>query len=535
MSVSIDQARPRGRSLGKPFGTPEGANANLQELLANFIEFGERGPDDALAAEAQDHSTRIVVGKMGVGKTVYLRRFQATAKNDEALYVDDVQYDGLPPTEDVIYASQQFKTEVVEEMWEAVWRRAIVRSAVSHILHHKSLRDREEAVELAEQATNYSELLPVVGAPRSPYTELADILVEYPTREKLRRYGRSPRWAELEWHLAEALKGLPPLCFYLDAADRYFSNAPMFWLGCQKGLAAAVLTLLQQGSGLRRMHVVIAIRDLVYSSMLRDDHAGKYRNEPHIRVLDWDHVAIRYFLHEKARRLPEHYRLKPDASDALEAWLGRGVVFNEGRRTSERLEDYLLRHTRLIPRDVVDLGNLLAHATSEAKERGLSELPEEAIRDVVNVAARGFADQQLEVCASQIAADQIPEHGSRQGLGSYFVGNDVYRTQMSDLLRQLITEAEFDRVTMSELQKATKVMAEKIAAHEHVLDVLWQNGMLGYDENGADTAPTHFYTKVDDFKLPTGKSTYVFHPCLGHGGYLKPRGAPVRGFSTRER
>jgi hypothetical protein len=535
MSVSIDHARPHGRSLGKPFGTPEGANANLQDLLADFIDFSDRGRDDALGAEAEDHSTRIVVGKMGVGKTVYLRRFQATARSDDALYVDEVQYDGLPPTEDVIHTSQQVRTEVVEEMWEAAWRRAIVRSAVSHILHHKNLRDREEAIELADQAANYSDLLPVVGAPRSPYTELADILVDYPVREKLRRYTRSPRWSELEWYLAEALRGLPPLCFYLDAGDKYFSNAPMFWLGCQKGLASAVLTLLQGASGLRRLHVVTAIRDLVYSSMLRDDHAGKYRNEPHIRVLDWDHGAIRYFLHEKARRLPEEYRLKPGASDSLEAWLGRQMLFNKGRQTSERLEDYLLRHTRLIPRDVVDLGNLLAHETGEAKEHGRSELPERTIRDVVNTAARGFADQQLEVCASQIAADQIPEHGSQKGLGSYFVGNDVYRTQMSDLLREMISDAGYDRVPMSELERATKVMADKIEAHEHVLDVLWQNGMLGYDEDDGDSPPTHFYTKVDDFKLPTGKTTYVFHPCLGHGGYLKPRGGPVRGFSTGDR
>jgi hypothetical protein len=525
MTTKTD-TRPRARALRSPFGNPEGANANLQELLDNFVEFEDRAPDDALAAEHDEHSTRIVVGKRGVGKTVYMRRFQAAASENPALYADDVQHDGLPTTEHVIEASQQFKTDAVDEMWEAAWRRAIVRSVVSHVVHHKMLRDREESFELTEQLSDYAGLIPEVGSPRSAYTELSQMLGAHRTRDALRRYVSDGRWPDLEYHLGEALKTLPPLCFYLDGTDRPFTYAPTFWLGCQKGLALAVLELIRHHS-LRRLHIVTSMHDIVFSSMLRGLNGGKYANEPHIRVLDWDYPAVRQFLETKAMRLPTAYRLSPDADDPLEAWLGKRTVHNTGRGITERVEDYLLRHTRLIPRDVVEVGNLLAGATIEAKQNGLDELPSERIRVLVHDAARRFAEGQLEACARQIAADQIPEHGGPQGYASYFVGNDVYRMQISDLLRKVVAAAGADRVSADQLQKATNVMADQIDHQDQVLDVLWQNGMLGYD--AADGCCTHFYSAidVDDFKLPDDKRTYVFHPCLAHRVNLEPKGDPV--------
>src|SRR4051794_24461716 len=140
---------PTGRAADRPFGTPDGANANLQSLLDNFVEFKDRGPDDALAAPAEDHSTRVVVGKMGVGKTVYLRRFQAAAHEDEALYTDSVRQD-VPSTSRVIAACQELKSNVVEESWARIWRRAIVRAAIAHVLCAGRLCNRPEADVLRE-------------------------------------------------------------------------------------------------------------------------------------------------------------------------------------------------------------------------------------------------------------------------------------------------------------------------------------------------------------------------------------------------
>lgn len=523
------------RSSTPPFGTPDGANANLQDLLDDFVEFEHRAPDDALVASAADHSTRIIVGKMGVGKTVYVRRFQAAAAEEDSLYADSVRQD-VPPTEDVINVAQQFRAPVVEEVWAKIWRRAMVRSALSHILCHHSLRNRPEAEELSSIAAVYRHIVPVGRAPRSIYTEAADIISEHRTRQQIRGYVEHKDWPDLEWNVSEALKTLPPLCFYLDAVDKNFSAAPMYWLKCQKGLVTQVLGLMQE-DGFRRLHIVACVRDIVLSSILRGEQAGRYRNEPHIRVLDWDYPAIRHFLREKIRRLPSEYLLKPNADDPVESWLGKRFLHNARRQTDEKIEDYLLRHTRLIPRDVVLVGNLLARGTAECKQQGVSELSDEKIQRVVNQAARGFADQQLEVCANQVAADMIPERGSHHGSAAFYVGSDEYARGVAGELRRLIAELGTDRVTYEELTAALAKTGGELARHGHTLDVLWQHGLLGYDSEEAASAHVHlshvhFYaaTEVDDFNVPEGRDTYVLHPCVAHRIELKPVGPPVRGY-----
>lgn len=532
MAKTKSSTRTAVRSSAPPFGTPDGANANLQDLLEDFVVFSDRLPDDALAASPTDHSTRVIVGKMGVGKTVYLRRFQAAASEEESLYADSVRQD-VPPTEDVINVTQQFKSMVVEEVWARIWRRAMVRAAVSHILCHPLLCTRPEAEQLEATITNYRDIVPLARAPRSIYSEAKEIIGTYRTREQLRRYLEDNKWADLEWHVAEALKTLPNLCFYLDAADKRFSAAPMFWLKCQKGLVTELLGFLQE-DGFRRLHVVACVRDIVLSSILRGEHAGRYRNEPHIRVLDWNYPSIRHFLREKIRRLPPEHRLLPEADNAVESWLGKRSIYNLGRRTDEDLEDYLIRHTRLIPRDIVNVGNLLARAVAEAKNAGETELADDRIQSVINSAARSFADQQLEVCANQISADMIPERGGPQGYAGFYVGTEEYARGVAERLRQLISKAASDRVTFAELDAALSETGGELVEHGHVLDVLWQNGLLGYDAEDGPCPHVHFYTatEVDDFNLPEGRNTYVFHPCLAHRIKLAPIGAPVRGYRT---
>ena len=67
----------------------------------------------------------------------------------------------------------------------------------------------------------------------------------------------------------------------------------------------------------------------------------------------------------------------------------------------EDVEDYLLRHTRMIPRDVVSLGNNLCEQILLAKSNGDKALREEVIRDTVASASKRFGDSQIAQCANQ--------------------------------------------------------------------------------------------------------------------------------------
>jgi hypothetical protein len=281
-----------------------------------------------------------------------------------------------------------------------------------------------------------------------------------------------------------------------------------------------------------RLHVVVGIRDLVLSSVLRGEHASRFRQSTHIRVLEWDHHSIRYLLETKIERLDRDLRVRP-RRPGLEGWLGVTTIDNPARGVVEHVEDYLLRHTRLIPRDVVVLGNAVCEQTAQAVARGDEALSPERLRRTVGQVARGLADEQIRICANQVAADQIPAHGGRQGLTEYFVGSHEYSDGLATTLMEILAEVGRDRFDHATVQRIEKRGKERLDGYEHILDVLWHNGILGYDcpEPGADHA--HFYDtgEADDFHLPGDKESYVLHPCVPHLVRMQHVGrTPVRGY-----
>ena len=73
----------------------------------------------------------------------------------------------------------------------------------------------------------------------------------------------------------------------------------MYWLKCQEGLFYQVMRLLRDQKRGGRLHVVICIRDIVMSSVYLSEHAPRYYNEPHIRVLTWNRDSLLYLLEQK--------------------------------------------------------------------------------------------------------------------------------------------------------------------------------------------------------------------------------------------
>ena len=523
-----------------PFGSPDGSNANLQDLIDNFVEVGDAVGGDTLAASPTDRSARLLVGKMGVGKTVYLRRFQASAADDDSLHADDVRRD-IPSTADVVRVCQGLLEHEVDEVWQQVWRRATCRAAISHVLRSPDLRDRTEASELRLELEDLRRFVPEFRTRRSVYSQVQAIIDGHPSRSQLRAYLFNDAWGDIENLLADALRNVPPVCFYLDSADDQFSRAPMFWLKCQRGLFTHAMGLLED-TGLRRVHVVATLRDIVYSDVLKSTHGGRYRHAPHIRVLDWGFPAIRQFLHAKIERLNSGQLMAPGHADPIHAWLGRSEVFNAKRGVTERIEHYMLRHTRLIPRDVVTLGNLLCDVVAAAKDDGLPCVSERELRGAVATAAKGFAEQQLTVCIDQIAADMIPAHAATAGYDSFYTGASQYGTgagaygdEVLASLLQAIAAAGCDRLDSQGLDRLHDAFAVRFTNYDYVLDVLWQNGLLGY--HGSDhrePEEVRFFATagVDDFTLPRRQAGYAFHPCVMHKVELTVTGPPVRGFAT---
>jgi hypothetical protein len=521
-------SRKRGLDPVGPFGNPDGSRADIEDLISEFVDFGGNPAYGHLATRANDSMVRVIVGKLGAGKTVYLRRLQDFQAHQDSVYAD-VPQQSLPKTEVVVKACQWFSDRVLVEKWMQIWERAIMRSLASHVLRHPELRQHLRDEQADEIERSYARLLDDFRRPRSIYSQVRDIINERQTAHQLSTYLDDPLWDDLEDLLGEVVSRCKPIYFYLDAVDEEFSHAPMYWLKCQEGLFYQVMRLLRDHRLGGRLHVVVCIRDIVMSSVYRSEHAPRYYNEPHIRVLNWDRGSLLYLLGQKLQRLPPSLLMRRAATGppTIRDWLGVDGQW-PGPDGDGTIEDYLLGHTRLIPRDIISLGNELSEEVLRQKQAGHEGLPPTALQAVVQRCAKRFGDSQLAQCANQISSDLMPKNAALHDYSELFTSTQAYISGVQEDVRsfvRMIGVDKFSRADLGALQEVADLHFEKAT---DLASVLWQNGLLGYvDETGRH----RFYSMgdVEEFHFPPEVGTYVLHPCLVNavGGIRHVRADPA--------
>src|SRR5579863_5505830 len=498
-----------------PFGNPDGSRADIEDLISEFVDFGGDPAYGHLATRANDSMVRIIVGKLGAGKTVYLRRLADFQAHQESVYADAPQQ-GLPKTEVVVKACQWFSDQVLVEKWMQIWDRAIMRSLTSHLLTRPELRQQVRDEQIEEIQGPYARLLDDFRRPRSIYSEVRDIINQRQTAHQLSTFLDDPLWDDLEDLLGEVLGRCKPVYFYLDALDEEFSHAPMYWLKCQEGLFYQVMRLLRDPRRGGRLHIVVCIRDIVMSSVSRSGHAPRYYNEPHIRVLTWDRNSLLYLLQRKLARLPPSLLMRRAATGppSIGDWLGVSGQW-PGPDGEGPIEDYLLSHTRLIPRDIISLGNDLNEEVLRTKQAGLDGLPPAALQRVVQRGAKRFGDSQLAQCANQISSDLMPQGAALHDYSELFTSTQAYISGVQEDVRSFVRLIGVDRFSRADLEALQEVADLHFEKATDLASVLWQNGLLGYiDESGR----RRFYSMgdVEQFHFPPEVATYVLHPCLVH-------------------
>ncbi len=508
-----------------PFGNPDGSRADIEDLINEFVDFGGNPAYGHLATRANDSKVRVIVGKLGAGKTVYLRRLQDFQSHQDSVYADHPQQ-SLPKTEVIVKACQWFSDRVLVEKWMQIWERAIMRSLASHLLRNPELRQQVDDEQAAEIEQSYGRLLGDFRRPRSIYSEVRDIINQQNNAHQLSTYLDDPLWDDLEDILGEVLGQCKPIYFYLDAIDEEFSHAPMYWLKCQEGLFYQVMRLLRDHKLGGRLHVVVCIRDIVMSSVYRSEHAPRYYNEPHIRVLTWDRGSLLYLLEQKLRRLPASLLMRRATSGppTIHDWLGVNGSW-PGPNGDAAIEDYLLSHTRLIPRDIISLGNDLSEEVLRQKQAGRDAMPAAALQVVVQRSAKRFGDSQLAQCANQISSDLMPENAALQDYSELFTSTQAYISGVQEDVRSFVRMMGVDQFSRGDLAALQEVADLHFQTPTNLAAVLWQNGLLGYlDEAGQ----RRFYSMsdVEQFHLPPDVDAYVLHPCLTYavGGIEHIRG-----------
>jgi hypothetical protein len=511
-----------------PFGNPDGSRSDIKEVIDDFVSFDDIVFGDGLATKPSDLSVRVIVGAKGSGKTIYLRRLQAAASDNTSLYADAVQQD-LPNTSNIVRFCQCFREEFLTEKWMQLWYCAIIRSLVSHLLCTKALASQILEEQKQELANYHRLLMQEFRRPLSVYSQVSHIINTFNTDHLFSRYFDDPDWPVLEDLIAEIIRRVSPVCFFIDSVDEEYENAPMFWLRCQKGLFYRTMRFLRDAKLGGRLHIVVCIRDHAMASILTSEHASRYQDEPHIRTLSWNYEAAEFFLQQKLGRLPESYFMRPNARSLplVARWLGISKVQNRGRGIDEDVTEYILRHTRLLPRDIVIVGNHLCHEIRAAKERGERELPQSVIRQCINYRATGFGSEQLRICANQIVSSGMPHQAGRKGFSEVYTGDNEYRRGFEDKLKELIRSIGKDRFSRDELKTGTLLAKQEMGETSDPFSVLWQNRLLGYLRHTPEGPREVFFSEntVNNFNLPTDQGEYLFHSCIIDSVGIQPVGS----------
>jgi hypothetical protein len=529
-----------------PFGNTDGALTEIREVPAGFIRFDTRFGDIALHEGEQ--RVRVLVGRMGAGKTIYLRRLHDYNSNElTSVYTANAAYSAQVTTSlttsNVEYLCLAFHNHELTEMWKMLWRRAIVRAAVSHLLHSERLKDYLDAGDLEVlKSSEFRSLLgqlPIATDVASQCQRvISDIRKRHPkpraerTQEALRSYLTDGRWDSIEARVYDMLAKCPTMFFYVDAIDDEFHASPSCWMRAQKGLFYTVYALLRENRWREKLHVVIAIRDLVLSSVYTSEHAPRYYNEPHTRILSWDSSSIRYFLERRIQDLPKSLLIRPAASSTFERWLGIDRIENVTRGTVEDLETYLVRHTRCIPRDIVQLGNRLCEYVRMVKsEQGRSVDPAE-IRDIVSKAAMAAAGFQLNFCVNHIASGLETDAIRHE---PYYGALEASNASGHETLHRLLTSLKFDKFDREVLQGLIDDGRKAYNSIDiDISSILWQNGLIGYLQNGHGSASGeveyNFYhgPSVGSSSIPIAAKRFALHPIvLDLMPFISPVGSPV--------
>jgi hypothetical protein len=139
-----------------PFGEPDGSRQDFTEVNRGFVDFKDPTAWGGLATQPDDLSARILIGRKGSGKTLYLRRLRDWASRKADLYT--AREEQSPPDSTlVVQFAYRCRGRVLSEVWSLAWNRAILRALTSQLLSVSQLRDHLPS-DLRDRLASYKDI-----------------------------------------------------------------------------------------------------------------------------------------------------------------------------------------------------------------------------------------------------------------------------------------------------------------------------------------------------------------------------------------
>lgn len=526
-----------------PFGNPDASRALSVE---NLEKVGSKGfvtmlaKNSGISNNGNEHF-RVIVGKKGSGKTLYLRRYYINLRKQNSLYsedFDEVVLENLnqnrPQTEHIIKFSQLFNGEFLTEKWRVLWRLAIIRTLVTHIIANPRLKIMNDRLP-TDFKKKYRKILSKAERPITIFSQVIEIIESITDGTDFNKFSNLILWNELDYDLETIIKDGSPLFFFVDAIDEEYQHAPMYWMRAQKGLFYSLMQFLRDKKIGGKLHILISIRDHVYSSILKSEHETRYFDPSYVSILHWNSESARHLLVEKIKHLDDNCFVTKKEKNA-ENWIGITSIKNTKRNISEPILDYIVRHTRSIPRDLVILGNAITQRIIEIKVTTNNfDNFENDIKKIVHHYAKRYAREQIQISANHLSANLMPPQAFDLGIHkmytSAYTGDQEFLNLANLFTGKICKVINFigkDRFSIDELllAKDYAIQIFEINSELNLFNILWLNGLIGFD---VDEVYTKFYSeRSNDFDLPLNFKSYAFHSILIDYLDLEPIGNPVK-------
>ncbi len=531
--IGTSQPSPFANHSG-PFGDSDAAKVDFSILKRGLINFSSPDGDSDIEDSFQiDSTTRIIFGKKGAGKTLYLKLIQDYCRqnnNDKtgAVYFTDI--DNMPPDSRTIIKVTNWFDEhkgMADEMWRKLWYVSILRTIYCHVFNKKEFKKFIDKNLKTLYISKYEKILPTNSVSISIFRQLENILTKFNSLKDLTIYLELEEWAEFEAEIGELLNILPPLYFFIDGIDDDYVNAPHHWLRCQFGLFNCVFRMLRSQLIGSRLHVIVCLREFVYSYVLQTQHGSRYLAESKIKVLKWDKVMLKFFFDKKIELLENKYFINSEKEKILENLIGFKEIFNKRHEKNEDAYQYIFRHTMLMPRDIINIGNIFCNnLLVKGKNTDLQILLKESVHEV----AKQIATEQLLLAALLINTRWIYKGAIEQNNLDSYIDSSILDVTKENL-KKLIKSIDKDRFSLKELTEIKKNLSlYGFTKDDLPFTALYHSGLLGFvsqDPDGKSIILSFSELRAAEFNLPLTLSEYVFHSCLIDSLNIKPIGDPV--------
>ena len=417
------------RPLDNPLGDEDAAKRDKTDVHHAFVDVRDLIVQPYQVSEDIEQ-IRVVVGKKGSGKTHILRYIEdETGKSGRTVIFGALNDNAIPA-----HLERQFETGTdrphARSHWSRLWRIVIAISILSRFLTDQSApKTRKSLFRFLDSRGVGSENRSFVEARQSlvahfeqhfsagidfklaslrdvadPGIVLHRILEPIHTLSRLLQFLDKTDLASLESDVASLVKHDRPIHVIIDGVDEVSWRQPRMWLDFQVGLFDAIFFFHEAQRNTNDIVITAAIRNFVFVAARESPHADRIRN---LLSLNWDPRSARMFLNRRLQqisglRFVDSDRLKGDQRP-LAGWLGFSKVQAKRRSVPEDVERYLLRHTRLSPRNIIRLFNLLCRHKAQLYLSG-EDFTEKDFRAVVEEVGNDVADLMLKTAAEEIIA-----------------------------------------------------------------------------------------------------------------------------------